>query len=43
VDLRVLVLSGVWERSYQAYLQARPLPQVASYAGSTRQALQIAA
>jgi hypothetical protein len=43
VDLRVLVLSGVWERTYQAYLQARPLPQVASYAGSARQMPQIAA
>ena len=43
VDLRVLVLSGVWERSYQAYLQARPLPQVVSYQGSTRQTPQLAA
>lgn len=43
IDLRVLVLSGVWERSYQAYLQARPLPQVASYQGPVRQILRIAA
>lgn len=43
VDLRVLVLSGVWERSYQAYLQARPLPQVVSYSGFAQQMPQIAA
>jgi hypothetical protein len=43
VGLRVLVLSGVWERSYQAYLQARPLPQVISYQGSARQTPRIAA
>ncbi len=30
VDLRVLVLSGVWERSYTAYLAARPLPEPGS-------------
>jgi hypothetical protein len=43
VDLRVLVLSGVWERTYQAYLQARPLPPVVSDAGSARQMPQITA
>ena len=43
VDLRVLVLSGVWDQSYQAYLQARPLPSGVSYQGSTRQTPKIAA
>ena len=31
VDLRVLVLSKVWERSYAAHLHARPLPKEVSY------------
>ena len=31
VDLRVLVLSQVWERSYAAYQKARPLPDEVSY------------
>ena len=43
VDLRVLVLSGVWERSYQAYLQTRPMPQEISYQGPARQTPRIAA
>lgn len=43
VDLRVLVLSGVWEQTYQAYLQARPMPQLVSYQGSVRQTPRIAA
>lgn len=43
VDLRVRVLSGVWARSYEAYLQARPLPQVVSYQGPVRQTPRIAA
>jgi hypothetical protein len=43
VDLRVLVLSGVWERSYQASLHARPMPHVASYPGRAQQTLRIAA
>ena len=43
VDLRVLVLSGVWERTYQAFLNARPLPRTTSYAGATRQTPRIAA
>jgi hypothetical protein len=30
VDLRVLVLSGVWDRSYAAYLAAQPLPEPGS-------------
>lgn len=43
VDLRVLVLSGVWDRSYLAYLHARPMPQVPSYQGPPRQTPRIAA
>jgi hypothetical protein len=31
VDLRVLVLSKVWERAYAAYLHAQPLPEEVSY------------
>lgn len=31
VDLRVLVLSKVWERAYAAYLHTRPLPKDVSY------------
>ncbi len=31
VDLRVLVLSGVWDRAYAAYLHAQPLPKEVSY------------
>lgn len=30
VDLRVLVLSGVWERSYAAFVAAMPLPETVS-------------
>jgi hypothetical protein len=43
VDLRVLVLSGVWDRSYQAYLHARPLPRGISYVGSARPTPRMAA
>jgi hypothetical protein len=43
VDLRVLVLSGVWERSYQAYLQARPMPRTKSSQGEVQECPQIAA
>ena len=43
VDLRVLVLSGVWNQSYQACLHARPLPQLASYQRSAQPTLRIAA
>jgi hypothetical protein len=39
----VLVLSGVWERSYQAYLHARPMPQKGSYQGLARKTPRIAA
>ena len=31
VDLRVLVLSGVWDRAYAVYLHAQPLPKEGSY------------
>ena len=43
VDLRVLVLSGVWDRTYQAYLQARPMPNEGSYRGPAQPTLRIAA
>jgi hypothetical protein len=43
VDLRVLVLSGVWERSYAASLQARPLPDPASYQPRSEQTPRITA
>ena len=43
VDLRVLVLSGVWDRSYTAYLKTRPLPKPASYQPRHDQNLRIAA
>lgn len=37
VDLRVLVLSGVWRQTHQAYLRSRPLPTIIRQAsgGST--------
>lgn len=31
VDLRVLVLSQVWDRSYTAYLKSQPMPKAVSY------------
>jgi hypothetical protein len=43
VDLRVLVLSGVWERSYAASLQVRPLPDPASYQPRSEQTPRITA
>lgn len=43
VDLRVLVLSGVWERSYAAYLHARPVPEEGSYPPRQTQTPGIAA
>lgn len=43
VDLRVLVLSNVWERSYGAYLAARPLPTVVSDPSQQRESPRIAA
>jgi hypothetical protein len=43
VALRVLVLSGVWERSYAAYLQNRPMPQPVSYQPLPRKTPRIAA
>jgi len=43
VDLRVLVLSGVWERSYAAYVAAMPLPQVVSSRPYRSNSLAIAA
>lgn len=46
VDLRVLVLSGVWPKVYRAYQQSRPLPTpviVASYQRLRKEPLKIAA
>jgi hypothetical protein len=43
IDLRVLVLSGVWDRSYAAYLQARPMPRLASYQPNNKTRPRIAA
>lgn len=43
VDLRVLVLSHVWERSYAAYLQAQPLPKEMSSGTHETKTLAIAA
>lgn len=43
VDLRVLVLSGVWDRSYAVYLQARPMPRLASYQPNNEPTPRIAA
>jgi hypothetical protein len=43
VDLRVLVLSGVWERSYAAYLKNQPPPEPVSHQRQARQTPRIAA
>lgn len=43
VDLRVLVLSRVWERTYAAYLAAQPLPKQVSYQPRRTKTLAIAA
>jgi hypothetical protein len=46
VDLRVLVLSGVWRQTHQAYLGSRPLPtliQQPSKAPTRRPTIRIAA
>ena len=43
VDLRVLVLSGVWDRSYAAYLKNQTMPQLASYQPHRRETPRIAA
>jgi hypothetical protein len=43
VDLRVLVLSGVWDRSYAAYLKNRPLAKPASYQPQQSQHARFAA
>ena len=42
VDLRVLALSGVWERSYAAYLHAQPLPEEVSWRPHETKTLAIA-
>jgi hypothetical protein len=43
VDLRVLVLSGVWDRSYAAYVQAMPRPRAVSSRQHGEKTLTIAA
>jgi hypothetical protein len=43
VDVRVLVLSGVWDRAYAAYLHAQPLPEVVSHRSRETKTLGIAA
>jgi hypothetical protein len=40
VDLRVVQLSGLWPQVYQAYLQAKMLPEMGFQAGSARQKLK---
>ena len=34
VDLRVVHLSGIWPQAYQAYLQAKNLPEMGTQEGS---------
>jgi hypothetical protein len=34
VDLRVIQLSGLWSQVYQAYLQAKMLPEMGTQAGA---------
>jgi hypothetical protein len=36
VDLRVIYLSGIWSQVYQAYLQAKMLPQMETQEGSRK-------
>jgi len=43
VDVRVLVLSGVWDRAYTAYLHAQPLPENVSERPHGTKTLAIAA
>lgn len=43
VDLRIVLLSGVWDRVYQSSLQAMPLPQTGSQQGVRRTKAQNAA
>jgi hypothetical protein len=43
VDLRVLVLSGVWDRSYAAYLKNQTMSQLVSYQPYRRETQRIAA
>ena len=43
VDLRVIQLSGVWSEVYQAYLQAKMLPDVGTQGGSGKKKPQKAA
>ena len=43
VDLRVLALSGVWDRSYAASLEGPPMPRRASYQPPHREIARMAA
>ena len=36
VDLRVVHLSGIWPQVYQAYLQAKNLPEMGTQEGSRK-------
>ena len=36
VDLRVVQLSGIWPQVYQAYLQAKNLPEMGTQEGSRK-------
>jgi len=36
VDLRVVHLSGIWPQVYQAYLQAKILPEMGTQEGSRK-------
>ena len=43
VDLRVVQLSGVWPQVYQAYLQAKILPEIGTQQGSRKKKFRKAA
>jgi hypothetical protein len=43
VDLRVIQLSGLWPQAYQAYLQAKILPEMGTQEGSARKKFSKAA
>lgn len=43
VDLRIVLLSGVWDRVYPSYLQSMPLPETGSQQGVRRTKAEIAA
>jgi len=43
VDLRVIQLSGIWPQVYQAYLQAKILPEMGTQKGSAKKRARNAA